>query len=230
MLLLGGVFFVVVRGLRPPHPVDVADGATLVVSYTRSDLPLDPTAEFWSFLEPVRVALLPQAARPPFGTEEREVWVRGAHNESAVGFLVEFDDPTVDRHDSLASDGCAIMWSPANAAPVAQMMGHHDRANIWHWIARSDTSLGVRTLIAEGPGTQSLLPEQYVEGRAVHRDGRWLVTFRRERRSRQEGELALAADTGQTIAFAIWDGSLQETLSQKSISIVRSVHFAEPIR
>jgi DMSO reductase family type II enzyme heme b subunit len=233
LLLMGAVYFVVMRGMSQPREVVPAGNEPLMVTQTTATLPAEPDADQWSDIEPVKIRLFPQAARMPYGTEERDLWVRGVYNDREVAFLLEFRDETEDLGDPSTPDACAILLTDARSPATTQMMGHGSNANIWHWMAdrdqaryRYDTdsaASAVRELIALGPGTQTLLPSQTVLGRGHYRNGTWRVVFKRQRESQQPGELALTPGNGVDVSFAVWDGASAESMSRKSIAVLRAL-------
>ena len=126
------------------------------------------------------------------------------------------------------------MLVPGTAPAVGQMMGHDATANIWHWRADwdaaharpgGDSLRAVHELLASGPGTQGLMPAQTVAGAGSYHDGKWSVVFERPLHPQQEGELALGPNQDIQIAFAVWDGAKLESLSRKSISVLRPMRM-----
>lgn len=228
LVLVSALYFIVVRRAGrtrsdlepPPQP--------LTIQYTTAELPLEPTAQWWEGIEPVTIHLYPQALMPPYGTEERDVVVRGAFNDREAAFLLEFRDETENRGSTVPPDGCAIMLALLGSPATVQMMGHADQANIWHWTAdRDSATVPVRELFASGPGTQSPLPGQHVQGQARYRDGTWLVVLKRPLASQQDGELALSSGADRQISFAVWDGAAMERLSKKSVAVLRPLSLEQ---
>lgn len=238
LLLLGASYFAIIRAVGRPRVVALTKEPALVIHHTTERLPLDPDAAQWKRLEAVTIHLYPQTARAPFGTVERDIAVTGAYTDQAVAFRIEFADATESR-DSLFPDQCAIMLVSDTAAAVAQMMGHGAGANIWQWRAdwdaarlrpSGDSVHAEHELLASGPGTQGVMPTQAVAGKGSYHDGKWSVVFQRQITSRQEGELALGPEADLAIAFAVWDGALRESLSRKSISILRPLRLDRTAR
>ncbi len=234
LLLLGTLYFVVVRAMGQPRLAALASEPALVIHHTTEPIPLDPDAAAWARMEPVKIHLYPQTARAPFGTEERDVWVTAAYTDGAAAFRLDFADATEGRDSTSYADACAIMFVLGTAPAAGQMMGHDASANIWHWRADwdaaharpgGDSARAVHELLASGPGTQGLMPTQTVAGRGRYHDGKWSVVFERPLRPQQEGELALAPDGDIEIAFAVWDGAKRESLSRKSISVLRPMRL-----
>ncbi len=234
LLLVSLLYFAVVYGMRQPRTELVTTPEPLVIGYTADALPADPSADHWRSVEPATIRLFPQASRAPFGTQERVVLLRGSFNDREIAFLLQFGDSTEGRGASGASDGCAVMLTPGAPPAAAQMMGHGSGANIWHWVA--DTATGdadvsrirhqaVRELIATGPGTQAPMGAQTTEGRGEYAQGRWSVVLKRPREGLQVGELEVGPARALSIAVAVWDGARGESLSAKSISILRPLRL-----
>ncbi len=234
LLALGSVYFVGVRALGQPRLAALAAEPALVIPYTAERISLDPDAATWAHVKSVQIHLYPQTVRAPFGTEERNLRVASVYTDDTVAFRLEFADATENRDSTPYPDACAIMLVPGTAPAAGQMMGQDATANIWHWRADweaararpgGDSVRAVHELLASGPGTQGLMPVQSVTGRGRYHDGEWSVVFERALHPRQQGELALGPDRPIAIAFAVWDGAKLESLSRKSISVLRSMRL-----
>jgi DMSO reductase family type II enzyme heme b subunit len=230
LLLLGAAFFGVMYSLTRDRLVGVTEEEPLRIGYTTSDLPLDPLAEYWAGMAAMRIHLWPQNARVPYGTEERDIWVRGAYNGGEIAFQVEFADDTENRDVAPKPDACAVFIEPADSPAMGQMMAQGGSGNIWHWRAdwdtaqhqnASDSVKAVAELITSGPGTQTPLESQNVTAKGEHRDGKWYVVFKRSLSSQQDGAIELAPGSDPLISFAVWDGAKTESFAAKSIAIVR---------
>ncbi|MEW5815113.1 MAG: ethylbenzene dehydrogenase-related protein [Spirochaetota bacterium] len=203
---------------------------TFRINHTDSSFTLDPANPLWDGIAGEKIHLLPQSARSPFGSAEFDILVRGAFNATEIAFLLEFPDDTENRTGPANPDACAVLVTPANASAVAQMMGYETRANIWHWLATRDAERylnnnasvnPVRELTVKGPGTQTPMEAQYVDGRGEYKDGEWRVVFIRKREIRQKDEIDFEKELN--IAFAVWNGSRMEASSRKSISVLRTL-------
>lgn len=239
LVLVSALYFAGMYFLGRPRLDSVTRPAPLTPGVVSGELSLDPASSVWAAAEPVTITLLPQTARAPYGTEERELRVRALRNQQELAFLLEFEDATENRGDTPHPDGCAVLLTERPAPASNQMMGHGRTANIWHWRAQSrdgegpeepdataasqgpGPDTGIRELAASGPGTQVPLADLNVEGRGQWHMGRWRVIFRRDLEGRQPGEWDLSGDVALAVSFAVWDGAKDETLSAKSISILR---------
>jgi len=234
LLLFAVVFFLLLRGLTRDQLVGVTEEPPFSMTYTDSEIPLDNSDDFWSGIPPTNVHLWPQNARVPYGTEERDIRVRGVYNDREIAFLVEFDDETENREGPLNRDACAVLFGPSGSPATAQMMGHGGTGNIWHWVADQDTesqqdggdsTFAVLELFTTGPGTQTPLALQTVAGRGEHSDGRWTVVLKRSLESLQVDALPLTPESELLVAFGAWDGQKVEALARKSISIMTNLVF-----
>ena len=230
------VYFTVLYRLSHAVSGKLEEKETLAVSYINKAFDLDANNDLWKDIAPVRIHLLPQSARTPHGTTERDILVRMAHNNEEIAVLIEFNDESEDRTGPANPDACAVLFAPGDAPATAQMMGFGSIANVWQWLAdrdarkyqAGDASVNVvRELFARGPGTQKELPGQNVEGRGEYGQGRWKVVFKRKLKSSQENELELKPGVDMNIAFAVWNGIKMESFSRKSISILRNLTLEE---
>ncbi|MFC2174184.1 ethylbenzene dehydrogenase-related protein [Acidobacteriota bacterium] len=162
LLVVSAAYFIIVYYLNLTQTEGLEKEKTLTITYRSSQIPLDPNEPYWKNIEPVKIHLLPQNAILPFGTEERDIRVRGVFNDSEIAFLLEFDDATEDRdapsisatassrtttldRDAVSDrdtasnpDACAILFTPKNSPAAVQMMGYGSEANIWQWSADRD--------------------------------------------------------------------------------------------
>jgi len=234
LLLFSVVFFVLMRGVTRDQLVGVTEEPPVSMRHTDSEIPLDHSDEFWAGMNPTTVHLWPQNARVPFGTEEKDILVRGVYNDREIAFLIEFDDETENRDGPTNRDACAVFFGPFGSPATAQMMAHGATGNIWHWVADldaesrqsgGDSTQSVLELFTTGPGTQTPLERQTVAGRGEHRDGKWFVVLKRSLESQQNDALSLMPETDLIISFGVWDGAKVEALARKSISIVTNLIF-----
>ncbi len=230
--LVVGYFAISYRLDYPPRSGKMEVEEKLIVKYLSEDLPIDPFADVWNRVSPVEVHLYPQSARAPHGVSEKKLMVKGLYNDEKISFLVEFDDETENRTLPMNPDACAILFTPGEGPVARQMMGYGGSANVWYWLADKDlkryqqgdeTINVVRELIASGPGTQTPMKEQYVQGQGLYRNGKWSVVFQRQLASRQGDEFDFKTGSDQKIAFALWDGEKMESFARKSIAILRAL-------
>ena len=234
LLLFSVAFFVLMLGVTRDRLVGYFEEPPISVGYTDLAIPLDDTDEFWAGIAGVTVHLWPQNARVPYGTEERDIVVRGVYNDREIGFLMEFEDETENRDGPTSRDACAVFLGPASSPATAQMMAHGATGNIWHWAgdldaeARrtgADSTHAVLELFTTGPGTQTPLELQTVAARGEHRNGKWFVVVKRSLESRQPDAVDLVPGADLIVSFGVWDGSKAEALARKSISIVTNLIF-----
>jgi len=234
LLLFGVVFFLLMRFFTRDQLVGVTDEPPIQVIYTSSEIPLDPSSEFWLDIDQTNVHLWPQNARVPYGTEERDLSVRGVYNDREIAFHLEFDDDKEDREGPLNRDACAVFFGPANSPATAQMMAHGSTGNLWHWVADEDAlsrqeggdpTQAVLELFTTGPGTQTPLEQQTVLGWGEYSGTGWSVVIKRQLDSVQDDAVSVEPDSELIISFAVWDGSKVEALARKSISIVTNLVF-----
>ena len=76
----------------------------------------------------------------------------------------------------------------------------------------------VEDLNALGFGTLTHQKHQDVLGRGVYKNGTWNVVFLRPLASADDGDAQLVPGNAGSIAFAVWNGSNQETGSRKQVS------------
>jgi DMSO reductase family type II enzyme heme b subunit len=236
LLLFAIVFFVAMRAMTRDQLVGVTEEPPITITNTDSDMPLDHSDEFWSGIPAATVHLWPQNARVPYGTEERDIIVRGAYNDQDIAFLLEFEDETENREGPLNRDACAVFFGPADSPATAQMMGHGGTGNILDCVGNQDTesrqagrdsTWAVLELFATGPGTQTPLAMQNVSGRGEHEDGRWYVVVKRALQSQQQDALPVAPTEQLLISFSTWDGAKVEAMARKSISIMTNLVFEQ---
>lgn len=78
----------------------------------------------------------------------------------------------------------------------------------------------VEDLIAKGFGTLRSQPasEQNVAGRGFWKNGKWSVTFMRTLATSEKNDVQLARGRTIPVAFAVWDGSLNDRNGQKMVT------------
>lgn len=233
-LVIAAGYFIITYRLGYPSHAAVEEKDMLRVKHVNESLVLDVDADLWEDIEPEKISLYPQAARVPYGNIEKDLWVRSVYNDHEIAFLLEFPDDTENRNPPTDPDGCAILITPLDSPATVQMMGYAGKANVWHWLANRDTERYekanetmnvVRELTASGPGTQTPMKAQNVDGKGKYRDGKWSVVFKRQLKSLQEDEFELKSGRDMQVAFALWDGVKAETFSRKSISILRTLEL-----
>jgi len=107
----------------------------LTVRHFDKGFDLDVNAPFWENVKAEKIQLYPQAAKSPYGTSEKELWVKAAYNEEEIAFLIQFMDNTKDLGTPANPDACAILLTTEDAPATAQMMGYESKANVWQFFA-----------------------------------------------------------------------------------------------
>jgi len=225
--------FVALFSLLPGAPAEPASksGTKIVVRYTRQEIPLDPAANLWRKIPPVRISLKPQDLTPPYGGGSiKAVTIRAIHNGREVAFLLEWVDATKDATmvglDSFR-DAAALMFPLDPKNPAEPLMGHRymgERSalvNIWQFKAdwnEEGRSSPVEDLNAAGPGTLTTQDRQNVSGKSSHRGGRWKVVFRRDLKTGDEDDAQFGPGLKTWVNFSVWDGSHKDHAGQKSVS------------
>jgi DMSO reductase family type II enzyme heme b subunit len=216
----------------PAEPASKS-GIQIVVRYARQEIPLDPAANLWRTIPPVRIPLKPQDLTPPYGGGSiKAVTIRAIHNGREVGFLLEWVDPTKDAAmDGLDSfrDAAALMFPLDPKNPPEPLMGHRymgersSLVNIWQFKAdwnEQGRRSPVEDLNAAGPGTLTIQDQQDVSGKGMHRRGRWQVIFLRSLKTDDEDDAQFWPGLKTWVNVAVWDGSHNDHAGQKSVSEV----------
>lgn len=112
----------------------------LTAQFVNQELTPDPTAQIWTEVQPVTIALSPQQMTKPFGGGAiKELQVRAVHNGRLIAFLVEWADPTQDQELAQTdrfSDAVAVQFPVDPKANPSPFMGDAQNAvNIWQWQA-----------------------------------------------------------------------------------------------
>ncbi len=85
----------------------------------------------------------------------------------------------------------------------------------------------VEELNAEGFGTITPQPpeNQNVEGYGEWKDGRWTVVFLRDRPKTGKWDIDLTKPEAALVAFAVWDGNLEDRNGRKVVSVWQRFNF-----
>jgi DMSO reductase family type II enzyme heme b subunit len=170
---------------------------------------LDPSAPAWEWAEPRKI-LLSRTPRlyqtePPFSGTPPVCTLRALRAGDRLVLRLEWTDATKSETASFP-DAAAVMmpqsWS-GGASPSLVMGDPSHPVRIFYWNALR----GAEEMTAQGRATPAPVGRRF-EHRAVHRDGRWLLTM----------DLALPPD-GSPLALALWDGATNDRDGLKFFSI-----------
>jgi DMSO reductase family type II enzyme heme b subunit len=193
---------------------------------------LDPTAAQWQDVPSETVALGPtpaekqnsryaelRARERPYG-KLASLGVRSAHNGKDIAFLLEWVDSTqnLDFLDGKSPDGAGILFPLKGDAPLATMGSESQPVNAWFW--RADLGEAAENLTAAGLGTVERAGNGQIATASRWEDGTWRVVLARPLAVGGQTEHAARLEPGQRakVAFAVWDGGLEERAGLKSFS------------
>lgn len=230
----GWLWAALVVALAMNFPLASAGDAATFISAKKSgaEPPLDPLDPAWEKLDPIPVALYPQASIAP-GSDQGGVlyaMVRALYSGKTLALHVEWPDakPSATRSIGEFADGIAVQW-PLRYGPGVSLpyvgMGHGGAAAaLWLW--RADGS--VETLAAEGFGTLTAQPSGGVKASGVWRDGKWQVVFTRSTALSANGQ-HVRFDPAKhgivPVALALWSGEAQERDGKKRLSAWQALRF-----
>lgn len=182
-----------------------------------------PDASIWDKV-PVREFALTTAPRvhPAIsGTAAHQrLQVQAIGTAEEVYIRAQWED--AGKHDRILSptdfsDAVAVEF-PRNRDPrTSPMMGSQGApVSIWQWMTSSGKA---SNLVAQGWGTIVPAPAQDVEAVGQYKQGRWVVTFRRNRKPQDDDSVDLTGISVIPAAFALWEGGNQETGGLKAVSV-----------
>lgn len=199
----------------------------------------------WSKVEAVRLPLAPLWWR---ADAVNELWLRAAHDGTDVLLRLEWDDASRDdraKPDARMGDGAAIQFARAIDPPLFAMGSVDEPVNVWRWHAFDPKAtagmvdLAARLHDAIDVPVGTTMPAPRSESLALHglgsppavtesglpldvttrwQDGRWTATFRRALAARSRDEIDLALPGPVLMAFAIWDGRVDQHPGSKAIT------------
>ncbi len=91
-------------------------------------------------------------------------------------------------------------------------------ARLGNLAAQAEHASAVENLVAQGFGSLTSAEVQDVAGRGEWRDGVWRVVFARDFDAAAPGLADFAVGDDSLVAFAVWDGSVDERNGQKAIA------------
>ena len=211
------------------------------------EIPIDPNDSFWADAErfhPQTVELGPQMITTPRWPDPsvKTVKVAGAQNETEIGILLEWNDPSLEKKIEVSAthtDQAALMFPlyPGKELPSITMGSENEIVNIWQWRAIWEPSLlnkprnkgtnsrmkisnnrrsPVEDLTAAGYSTLTTQEEQNVFGRGVWQEKTWRVIFKRLLMNTDNADVQF--NYSIVMAIAVWNGGNRERNGQKGIS------------
>ena len=229
-----------------------AQVADIQAVYVKGPIPLDPSDAFWQQAEKAEIPLVAQRIMYPMSGEEdvRTLRVAAAVDDSGLlAIYIEWDDPTMDVPVpgglDVYPDMVAVQFPvKPDGLPYICMGTTEQPVSIVLWQA-PDTA---ETLVAgsaygmspeqrEALGLHSVptspierLPPhaQVWKANAVYQDGKWKVVLYRPMASTHPMVTNFRLGETVSVAFAVWQGSKQETGAMKSTSAWFTMQLAAP--
>ena len=213
------------------------------------DIPIDPNNSFWDNADefsPQTVELNPQMITNPKwpNPSVKSVKIRGAQNGSEIGFLLEWDDSSLENKIEVSAthtDQAALMFPlySGDELPSITMGSENEIVNIWQWRALWEPSLSansrkrhngslvrgrinrplrspVEDLTAAGYSTLTTQEEQDVHGHGTWQNKTWRVVFKRALMNSDNADIQFKNSI--VMAIAVWNGANRERNGQKGIS------------
>lgn len=208
------------------------NGEVITARWRSGGLPLDPTSGEWRGVEPVKVALFPQASvRPKSAAREpMALGVRALYNERELALHLEWSDGHLAATHDIGRfpDAVAVQWPVRYGRGIRLPyvgMGHagHTVA-LWFW--RADGR--VETLAAEGFGSLTPQPSDGVETRSAWTESGWRVVLKRSLKA-PTGPFSVQVDPASgglvPLALAVWNGEVGQRDGDKFLSAWHFLHF-----
>jgi DMSO reductase family type II enzyme heme b subunit len=132
----------------------------------------------------------------------RSLSVQVAHNRQSIFFRLEWADPTHNPSygdGSVFPDAAAVLFPRNGPAPLERLGAPSAGILAWYWRA-SQKDVGER-LALHGLATEQPDPGPPVLHGAHWSDGRWYAVI---------GSPLASCPPGNTVGFAVWEGSNQE--------------------
>ena len=240
----GLAYYVQSLSKRPTGPAPKEE-ATITSKFIKVDLSApDPTSPIWKKAPAMDVLLRPLWFKEGYVDRVR---VRSLHNGKEIAILLEWEDPTKNAdveklepprlvlaralksdHTKSADiprleafgDAVALQFPvKANGLPPFPMGEAGQVVNIWQWrIDREGNGRGsVENLAAAGFGTLTSQLSQDVKGKGIWSKGKWRIVFSRVMTGGGE-VVGLAPGKVMPVAFAVWNGAINQRDGEKSVS------------
>lgn len=218
---------------------DMASDVVIKVKLIEADeLPVDAMDENWDKATSVEIPLSGQIIAEPrlWAPSIDAIMIKALYNSDEIAFLLEWDDAT-NRQEELFRDGVSIQFPTqipeSLKKPYFAMGDRGGTVNLWTWKAYWHEGFGS---IIESPETEpgeiyelnakgfknvmmQPLESQNVTGKGVYQNGRWRVVLKRSLKTEDvKGDIQFEIGKLIPIAFALWDGSNNDTGARKSVS------------
>lgn len=212
-------------------------GNVLAAQHRRGDLPTTPDDPAWGEVAPVNFPLVGQVIVDPrnFTPSIDMVSVKAIYNDSAIAFLLSWDDPTPDKPapgQKTLPDAIALQFPEklveGGERPYFLMGDSGHPVYLVRW--RSDREQ-LEELAATGLGQIKAMPaagEKGATGAVAYHEGQYRLLVRRPLASSANGSPELQRARFIPMALFAWDGSNGETGSKMSISTWYYLFLEEP--
>jgi DMSO reductase family type II enzyme heme b subunit len=238
----GLAYYVQSLSKRPTGPAP-KENATITSKFIKADLStLDPTSPVWKKAPGVDILLRPLWFKEGYVDRVR---VRSLHNGKEIAFLLEWENSTKNadieklepprlvlaralKRDHTKSadtprleafgDAVALQFPvKTDGLPPFPMGEAGQVVNIWQWRAARNGQGSVENLAAAGFGTLTTQLSQDVKGRGNWRKSKWRIAFSRAMAGGDEA-VGLAPGKVVPVAFAVWNGAINQRDGEKSVS------------
>ncbi len=219
------------------HNISGPGGTTVLISKrVEGEVPLDPDAPVWQGAPPLHVPLMGQViVHPRWQNHSVDlVTVRSVHNAKAIGFLLEWNDPTEDRvHQDIQvpldpndtyvkvadlprkpgtfRDQLALQFpvKPSEGSVKPHFLWGDRRRPVHLMIWGADRE-AVEELNARGPFVE-LAPQppeaQQSKAKSAWKDGQWKLVVLRPLTTGDKDDVQFEEGRLIPISFNVWDGS-----------------------
>ncbi len=212
--------------LADPNALPVKIGDTIPVTVFPGHVFLrvanDPLEILWERVPEYQVELIPAPVvhrsielRKAQAGEPMPLYFSVASDGERLFVKLRWRDATPDRKTGMdrARDGAAVQFALGPSEKTSHMMGTPQQpVNIWYW--RSDVD-EAENIGAGGFGSATRLAEQPVTARSQYsmarqaEDNHWTVVLSRPLAADGEHGVSLTPGMLQSMAFAVWQGTLE---------------------
>ena len=228
-----------------------AQAPEITAAYVEGAIPLDPTDGFWAQAEKTDVPVVAQLLAYPMSqvTDARSLRVAAAVNATHLAIYIEWDDPTMDAPvpgglDVFPDKVAVQMPLDPGELPYVCMGTTEQPVSIVLWQAPdkaealiAGSGYGRDAAEREALGLHSKptspverAPEdaQVWRASAVYEGGKWRVVLYRPLSAASSAVTHLAPGASVSVAFAVWQGSNNETGGMKHTSSWYTLKLAAP--